>query len=177
MTRGRATAPSSLLPAAGHDRGPVSGRHGRPRDHRLVARIEPAGPEHVRAVADLYAAHATGGYATFDVEGLPEAVWEERRRASGPGDVLLVALGDDGVVLGFAWAHPYRPKPAYASTREAAVYVDAAATGRGIGRALYAELLDRAAAPGCIWWSPASPSRTPRARACTSGWGSPGWAP
>jgi len=113
-----------------------------------VASIEPAGPEHVRAVAALYATHASGGYATFDVEGLPESVWEERRRSDGPGDVLLVALGDDAAVLGFAWAHPYRPKPAYASTREVAVYVDAAATGRGIGRALYAELIDRAAAAG-----------------------------
>ncbi len=113
-----------------------------------MARIEPAGPGHVVAVARLYAAHATGGYATFDLEGPPESVWEERRRANGPGDLLLVALGDDGAVLGFAWSHPYRPKPAYESTREAAVYVDAAAVGRGVGSALYAELLDRATAAG-----------------------------
>ena len=118
-------------------------------------RIEPAGAEHVPAIARLYAVEAVEGYATFDVEGLPEAVWEARRTEAGPGTMLLVAL-DDGrgdladttEVLGFAWSHPYRPKPAYGSTRETTVYLAAGATGRGVASALYAELLARVADAG-----------------------------
>jgi L-amino acid N-acyltransferase YncA len=110
--------------------------------------VEPAGPEHVPAIARLYATEALEGYATFDVEGLPEAVWEERRRSTGPGDALLVALDDDGCVLGFGWSHAYRPKPAYGSTRETTVYVDPAAAGNGVGAALYARLLELATAAG-----------------------------
>jgi phosphinothricin acetyltransferase len=113
-----------------------------------VVTVEPAGPEHVAAIARLYATEALDGYATFDVEGLPDAVWEERRRSTGPGDVLLVALGGDGAVLGFGWSNAYRPKPAYASTRETTVYVDPAAAGKGVGTALYVRLLEHAAAAG-----------------------------
>ncbi len=120
-----------------------------------MARIEPAGPEHVAAITRIYAAEATGGHATFDVEGLPEAVWEQRRRDLLPGNALLVALDEtaeedrpEGRVLGYAWSHPYRPKPAYGSTRETTVYVHPDAAGRGVGTALYAGLLDRLAAAG-----------------------------
>jgi L-amino acid N-acyltransferase YncA len=113
-----------------------------------VVTVEPAGPEHVAAITRLYAAEALDGYATFDVEGLPESVWEERRRSTGPGDALLVALGDGGSVLGFGWSHPYRPKPAYGSTRETTVYVDPAAAGAGVGTALYERLLEQATAAG-----------------------------
>lgn len=107
--------------------------------------VTAAGAEHVAGIARIYTAEALGGYATFDVEGLPEAVWEERRRSEGAGDALLVALAAAGPaagsVLGFAWAHAYRPKPAYGTTRETTVYVDAGATGRGVGTALYRGLL------------------------------------
>jgi phosphinothricin acetyltransferase len=119
-----------------------------------MARIETAGSEHVPDIARMYAVEAERGYATFDVEGLPETVWETRRCSTVPGDVLLVALGGigrkdgDSAVLGFAWSHPYRPKPAYGSTREATVYVSPAAAGRGIGTALYADLLRRVGATG-----------------------------
>ncbi|MDF2968972.1 MAG: hypothetical protein K0Q93_2750 [Nocardioidaceae bacterium] len=114
-----------------------------------MARIEAAGSEHVPAIARMYTAEAERGYATFDVEGLSDEVWEERRRSSAPGDALLVALrgncADEGdsAVLGFAWSHPYRPRPAYGSTRETTVYVSAGEAGRGIGTALYADLLRR----------------------------------
>lgn len=42
----------------------------------------------------------------------------------------------------------YRPRPAYRPTREVSVYLAEAARGRGLGRALYDELLARLAADG-----------------------------
>lgn len=117
-----------------------------------MATIEAAKPVHVAGVARLYAREAQEGFATFDVEGLPEPVWEQRRCSTSPGDALLVALdtddGTDSAVVGFAWSHAYRPKPAYASTRETTVYVEPAASGRGVGGALYAALLERVSAAG-----------------------------
>lgn len=55
---------------------------------------------------------------------------------------MLVA-DSDGEVVGYAYSGSYRPRAAYARTRETSVYLAAAARGHGLGRALYDELLGR----------------------------------
>ena len=80
--------------------------------------------------------------ATFDTEERGSAYLGEKLAASGPGDVVLVACLDDAVV-GYAFSGPFRPRPAYAGTKEVSVYVDAGARGRGVARSLYAALLGR----------------------------------
>jgi phosphinothricin acetyltransferase len=47
----------------------------------------------------------------------------------------------EGVVLGYAYAAPFRERPAYRWTLEATVYVKDTARGQGVGRALYGALL------------------------------------
>jgi L-amino acid N-acyltransferase YncA len=47
---------------------------------------------------------------------------------------------EDGVVLGYAYASRFRPRPAYQWTVETTVYVDSSHQGRGAGRALYETL-------------------------------------
>ena len=47
----------------------------------------------------------------------------------------------DGTVAGYAYGSPHRSRAAYASSCDVAVYVDPAFPRRGIGRALYTELL------------------------------------
>ncbi len=89
------------------------------------------------AVAAIYDAEVAGGHATFDTEPPPLDYW--RAKLGGP---LLVAE-DDGVVLGFAYATTYRPRAAYDRTREVSVYLAPAGQGRGLGRALYSDLLGR----------------------------------
>jgi L-amino acid N-acyltransferase YncA len=89
------------------------------------------------AVAAIYDAEVTGGYATFDTEPPAPDYW-----AAKLGGPLLVAE-EDGVVVGFAYATSYRPRAAYDRTREVSVYLAPAGQGRGLGRALYTVLLDR----------------------------------
>ena len=64
------------------------------------------------------------------------------------GYPILVAEGPDGRVLGFASYGEFRPRAGYRHTVEHSLYVDAAVRGRGIGSALLAALVDRAAADG-----------------------------
>jgi phosphinothricin acetyltransferase len=64
--------------------------------------------------------------------------------AAGPFVVLTV----DGEIKGYAYASPWRPKPAYRHTAETTVYLSADATGRGHGRRLMTELLMRCKANG-----------------------------
>jgi len=52
-----------------------------------------------------------------------------------------VAVGDDDTVLGFGSLSVFRDRPAYSTTVENSVYVDADSRGAGVGRALLEELL------------------------------------
>lgn len=62
---------------------------------------------------------------------LPWLVWEESDSACEPTQVL-----------GYAYAGKFRERASYRFTVETAVYVAHQSTGKGIGRALYAKLLD-----------------------------------
>jgi L-amino acid N-acyltransferase YncA len=102
-------------------------------------RIESATPAHSDAIAAIYDDAARTSPATFDLEGHQPAWWAARIAA---GDYpFLVALGDDGTLLGFARGSRHKEKPAYGTTCETSVYVAAAARRHGAGRALYAALL------------------------------------
>ena len=57
----------------------------------------------------------------------------------------FVAQSDAGI-LGFAYASPYRPRPAYDRTAEVSVYLAPQAQGRGLAQALYRALFAHLAA-------------------------------
>lgn len=65
----------------------------------------------------------------------------ERRAKNFP---VLVAIHDDGALLGFASFGDFRPWEGYLYTVEHSVYVDTSARRRGIGAALVAALIPRA---------------------------------
>jgi phosphinothricin acetyltransferase len=66
---------------------------------------------------------------------------ETRRSAiAGRGLPYLVAE-DEGRVLGFAYAGPFRPRQAYRYTVEDSVYVAPDAVGRGVGRAVLSAVI------------------------------------
>jgi phosphinothricin acetyltransferase len=102
--------------------------------------------EHWPAVERIYAEGIATGNATF--ESAPPS-WEafDAGRLAAP---RLVAVDEDGAVVGWAAAVPVSDRCAYAGVIEHSVYVDPAAQGRGIGRTLLTALLDAARATG-IW--------------------------
>ena len=59
----------------------------------------------------------------------------------------FVAQSEAGI-LGFAYASPYRPRPAYDRTAEVSVYLAPQAQGRGLAQALYRALFAHLAASG-----------------------------
>lgn len=98
----------------------------------------------IKAVYDHEVVHSI---ATFDLEPPGLEYWSARLESTEPGDHLLVAEAD-GEVLGYAYSSAYRPRPAYRNTRETSVYLADGARGRGVGRALYDDLLARLVASG-----------------------------
>jgi len=99
------------------------------------------------ACAAIYAPYVTGSAITFELDAPDAATMAERIAAAQAAHAWLVAE-DDGAVIGYAYAGPWKGRPAYRWSVEATVYVAAEGHGRGIGRALYEALLDRLAALG-----------------------------
>lgn len=107
-----------------------------------MTEIRPARADDLTAVAAIYNVEVEGGVGTFDTEPKGPEHFAPRLTRADPGDVFLVAE-DAGSVVGFAYSGSFRPRPAYAGTRETSIYLASAARGRGVGRALYAALLAR----------------------------------
>ena len=103
--------------------------------------VRAAGPADLEAVTAIFAHYVTSTVTTF--EEVPPTVADWRRRLDDLADRNLPFLvaDQDGTVTGYAYASPWRPKPAYRYTVEDTVYISPAHTGRGLGRALLAALL------------------------------------
>src|SRR5712691_9170628 len=109
--------------------------------------IRPSRDDDVGAITAIYGYHVVHGVASF--EEVPPSVDEiARRRAEivGRGLPYLVAERANGTdrsqVIGYCYAGLFRPRVGYRFTLEDSIYVDAAETGRGIGRALLQPLLE-----------------------------------
>jgi L-amino acid N-acyltransferase YncA len=110
-------------------------------------KVRDADPADLPRIAAIYDEQVHTAISTFDLEPRPMSYWHARLASTEPGDHLLVA--DSGsAVVGYAYSSAYRPRPAYARTREVSVYLDPTARGQGLGRLMYDELLARLRADG-----------------------------
>ncbi len=78
--------------------------------------------------------------ATFDTADPPHSYWRDRLSSTESGDHTIV-VEDAEAVVGFAYSTGFRPRPAYARTRETSIYLAPEAVGRGLGRLTYSHLL------------------------------------
>ncbi|WP_459615920.1 N-acetyltransferase family protein [Bordetella sp. 2513F-2] len=102
----------------------------------------------IATIQRIYAHHVCHGTASFELEPPTEAQMRERRAEVLARGLPYLAAEVDGVVRGYAYATPYRPRPAYRYTVEDSVYVEQGWGGRGIGNRLLAELIARCTAGG-----------------------------
>lgn len=113
-----------------------------------TALVRPAVSADLAAVADIFAHYVRHSVATFEESVRRVDAWRRKLdELSGRGLPFLVAQAD-GAVVGFAYAGPWRPRPAYRYTVEDTVYLAPDYTGRGLGTALMGELLDACARAG-----------------------------
>ncbi len=110
--------------------------------------IRAAGPGDLPAITAIYDEAVRHGTATFELD--PPGLAEMTRRFSqltGDGFPYLVATRD-ARVIGYAYAAPYRPRPAYRFTVENSVYLAPDARRRGAGTALLEALIAASARAG-----------------------------
>lgn len=115
----------------------------------IPARILPACPDDVPAIAELYRWHVLNGVATFETEPPDAAEMASRlARVQALNMPWLAAKDDAGALLGYAYAAPFHARAAYRFTCENSVYLRHDLRGRGLGSALLARLLDACTAIG-----------------------------
>jgi L-amino acid N-acyltransferase YncA len=95
------------------------------------------------ALAAIYGDACLHGFGTFEEEAPAPA--EMARRLAEVRDLGLPYLvaEDGGRVVGMCYAKPFRPRSAYRFTVEDSVYVAPGQAGKGVGRAMLAELIRR----------------------------------
>jgi L-amino acid N-acyltransferase YncA len=100
------------------------------------------------ALAAIYGDHVLHGTASFEVEPPGEAEMARRfDEITSQGYPYFVAL-DDVKVIAFAYAGPFRARPAYRYSVEDSIYIDPRWHRRGIGRALLDRLIDECTGQG-----------------------------
>jgi L-amino acid N-acyltransferase YncA len=103
--------------------------------------IRPVRPEDIAVITCIYAHAVLNGTASFEIEAPDEATMAERQRALSAGGYPYVVAERDGRIAGYAYAGPYRARPAYHWCVENSIYVAPQMQRCGIGRALLLRLI------------------------------------
>lgn len=115
---------------------------------RTMTTLRTSTSSDLAAITRIYAHHVLHGTGSFEID--PPDITEmsaRRDQVLARGLPYLVAE-QDGLVIGYAYANVFRPRPAYRTTVENSVYVAATHAGQGIGRVLMSELIQQCEAAG-----------------------------
>jgi L-amino acid N-acyltransferase YncA len=110
-------------------------------------KVRDATEHDAEACAAIYAPYVTDTTATFEYEP-PSPAEMARRIAAAQRAHAWVVLEDDGRVVGYAHAGPYKERAAYRWSSEVSVYLEMGRRRSGRGRMLYGALFERLAERG-----------------------------
>lgn len=104
--------------------------------------IRPARETDLVDIQAIYADAVLNGTSSYELQ--PPGLDEMRRRFDTlcEGGFPYLVAQEDGPVLGYAYAGPFRPRAAYRFIVEDSIYVAPQAKGRGLGRLLLEALLE-----------------------------------
>lgn len=101
---------------------------------------------HVREIYNHYVLNST---VTFDETPMTlSALRKKFDKVSHLGMPFIVAENPAGQLLGYAYVYPWKEKAAYRFTVENSIYLGPASTGKGLGKVLMRELIERSRAAG-----------------------------
>lgn len=111
--------------------------------------VRPVQPADLPAITEIYAHAVTNGTASYEYDPPTLAEMTKRHDALVSTNYpYIVATDDAGAILGYAYAGAFRTRPAYRFIVEDSIYIAPAAQGRGVGRILLADLIQRCEASG-----------------------------
>ena len=95
------------------------------------------------AITALYGREVVHGSATFELDPPTPEEMSERFVAVRRLGLPWLTAEIDGAFAGYAYTSPFRTRPAYRYGVEGSIYIEEAARGRGVGRALLEALIER----------------------------------
>ena len=115
----------------------------------MAGRIRDAQESDFEQITAIYADAVDNGTATYELAPAPNlAEMLKRFAALKAGGYPYIVYEEDGVVAGYAYAGPFRARPAYRFIVEDSIYLAPEAKGRGVGRKLLEALIGICRADG-----------------------------
>lgn len=105
--------------------------------------VRPAATQDLPAIQSIYAYHVLNGLASFEEEAPPLAEVQRRYEDVTRQGLPYLVAEEKGEVLGYGYCTLYRTRSAYRHTLEDSIYVKHGKQGKGVGKAVLAELIAR----------------------------------
>ncbi|WP_273791999.1 GNAT family N-acetyltransferase [Brucella anthropi] len=105
-------------------------------------------PADIETISAIYTEAVLNGAGSYEIEPPTKDDMEKRFAAFVEQGFPILVAEEDGRVLGYAYASYFRVRPAYRWLAEDSIYIAPDAKGKGIGKLLLRELIERVAALG-----------------------------
>jgi L-amino acid N-acyltransferase YncA len=106
--------------------------------------VRPATTADLDSITEIYADAVTNGTSSYELEPPTRAEMAKRFETLCAGDFPYIVAESAGRILGYAYAGPFRPRPAYRFVVENSIYIAPDAKGRGLGKLLLERLIAEA---------------------------------
>jgi len=103
--------------------------------------VRPATAADLDVITEIYADAVTNGTSSYELEPPTRTEMAKRFETLQVGGFPYIVAESGGRVLGYAYAGPFRPRPAYRFVVENSIYIAPDAKGRGLGRLLLERLI------------------------------------
>lgn len=113
---------------------------GQGRSHAVIRGAAAGDADAIAAIYNHYIAHTV---VTFEVDPVDASTIQARIDDVHAQALPWLVVEDAGRIAGYAYATRWRTRAAYRRSVECSVYLAPDATGRGLGKRLYAGLLER----------------------------------
>jgi L-amino acid N-acyltransferase YncA len=114
----------------------------------MTIEIRAATADDLDRITEIYGKAVTHGTASYELEPPSRAEMATRFETLVAGGYPYLAAVEDGILLGYAYAGPFRPRRAYRFMVEDSIYLAPESQGKGVGGLLLAALVDSATTLG-----------------------------
>ncbi len=113
-----------------------------------MSAFRPAEEGDLDAITAIYADAVLHGTSSYELDPPSREEMSARFASLATGNYPYLVAEDGHCIAGYAYAGPFRPRPAYRFLVEDSIYLAQRARGRGLGGLLLAHLIEATAALG-----------------------------